>query len=174
MTSKNERLQDYFDFDNEDIKENKEGRISQYQKEIVNEKLQKDNTRIFIGLAVVGVIVFVITQARSSSGASPSLMIPGMIGLVIVASIVLRTIKKSDLSLNLVEGEVNFVWEEHTHINPETQVVQHGLPVLKLKVDDRSFDVREELMDILDQGDTCRFYYTGGGDIVSAEFLGKS
>lgn len=174
MASKNERLQDYFNFDNEDLRENKEGRISQHQKEIVNEKLQKDNTRIFIGLAVVGVIVFVITQARfSSSGASSSLMIPGVIGLVIAASIVLRTVKKNDLSLNLVEGEVNFVWEERTHIDPETRVVEHGLPVLKLKVNGRSFDVREELMDILDQGDVCRFYYTGGGDIVSAEFVEK-
>jgi hypothetical protein len=42
-----------------------------------------------------------------------------------------------------------------------------------MHVNDVSFDVQKDILEIIDQGDNVRFYYTGGGDIVSAEFVEK-
>ena len=171
--SKDEKLQEYFEFTESDLQENRLGNVSEDQEFLINENAWKDAGRITAVFAALGVLVFVFIQPQSSDSGN-SLMYPGILALIAVVSIGLRFIKKSNLSLESVEGEVNFVWEERRIRDVGRHTSQTTTPRLKMYVGGKSFDAREELMDILDQGDNCRFYYTGGGDIVSAEYVDKS
>lgn len=179
--AKDLKLQEYFNFTQSDLQENRQGRVSEDQRLIVKDRSQRFNNNILIVLIFILVIsagaAMFARGAISGTGKFPfsSAMLGPAITIVVMAVyMVNRSRKKNDFSLHQAEGTVNFVWVEervrnHSNAGPDYKTVRS----LQMRVGGTSFNVKEELMDIIDQGENCRFYYTGGGDIVSAEFVGK-
>lgn len=172
--SKTEMLQEYFDFTENELEENRQGRVTEEQVLIVKEKTQKYNNLAMAGTLILLAVVFGITL-NSTSGVKDfpimeAMTMPLIIAGGVIIFLILRTASKNDITLQKVEGKVNFVWvEERTRGSwkaDDTTVSR-----FKMRVGGKSFDVREELMDIINQGENVRFYYTSGGDIVSAEFI---
>lgn len=156
-------LQKYFKFTDNDLKENRKGRVTTEQRSALQEKRNKENTTIIIAGAVIIIVALVISPS--------SMLMPGVMVASVIVGIVLRNIRKSDISIHSIDGAVAFVWVESKMIGNRDDFIPTR--TLKMKVGYKSFDARKELMEIIDQGDACRFYYTGGGDIISAEFLQK-
>lgn len=178
--SKNEKLQEYFNFTQSDLQANRQGRVTENQQAHVKGKVQRFNSRILVVLAIMFVIGFgvnfAVRMASASSdfsGSIPTAALGPVITIVIlILFMVFRTNKKNDFSLQKVEGTVNFVWvenrvpnQDHTGYKTEKN--------LQMRMGGTSFNVSQTLMDILNQGDNVRFYYTGGGDIISAECVKK-
>ena len=179
--TKNEKLQEYFNFTSSDLQGNRQGRVSEDQRLLVKGRTQRFNNNILIVLVFILMIsagaAFYTRNAISNGSNFPfssALLGPGITIVVMTVFMLNRSKKKSDFSLQKAEGTVNFVWVEervrnHSNAGPDYKTVRS----LQMRVGGESFNVREELMDIINQGDNVRFYYTGGGDIVSAEFVDK-
>lgn len=177
--SKDIKLQEYFNFTQSELRENQQGRITETQRAHVKGKVQRFNSRISIFLAILVMIsvgiFFVVRMMSSSAGSSSGLPVsaflgPGITVMVLIVFMASRTNRKNDLSIQKAEGAVNFIWVERQVMNQDRTgyKTEQGL---QMRVGGVSFNVSENLMDIINQGDNCRFYYTGGGDIVSAEFM---
>lgn len=179
--SKDLKLQEYFNFTQSDLQENRQGRVSDDQRLIVKDRAQRFNNKILIVLVFILVIsagaAFFVRNAVLGTGTfrfSSAMLGPAITIVIMTVYMVNRSQKKNDFSLQRAEGTVNFVWVEervrnHSNAGPDYKTVRS----LQMRVGGTSFNVKEELMDIINQGDNCRFYYTGGGDIVSAEFVEK-
>ncbi len=175
--SNNGMLQEYFDFTESELEENRQGRVTEEQALIIKERTQKyNNLAVAITLLLLAVVVGIILNSTSDVKDFPimeTMSIPLMIAGGVVIFLVLRTVSKNDFSVQKVEGKVNFVWvEERTRGSWKTG--DATVSRFKMRVGGKSFDVREELMDIIDSGERYRFFYTSGGDILSAEVLEKT
>lgn len=179
--SKDLKLQEYFNFTQSDLQENRQGRVTENQRAHVKGKVQRFNNRIMVFLTfvlVVSVGVFFAVRMVSGSGSSQGgfptsfLFGPAITVIVLIAFVATRTNKKNDFSLKKAEGTVNFVWVERRVANQDNTGYKTEKS-LEMRVDAVSFNVSKNIMDIVNQGDNVRFYYTGGGDIVSAEFVDK-
>jgi len=179
--SENEKLQKYFNFTPSDLHENRQGRITENQRVHVKGKVQKFNSRIVIILAIILVLsvgaFFAVRMVSAGTGSSNGLPVRAFLGpvitvIVLVVFMASRTNRKNDFSLQKAEGTANFVWVEHQVMNQDRTGYKTEKS-LQMRVGGSSFNVSQNLMDIINQGDNVRFYYTGGGDIVSAEFLDK-
>lgn len=177
--SKELKLQEYFNFTQSDLQENRQGRITENQRAHVKGKVQRFNSRILVFMAFLLILsvgaFFVVRVASASAGSSGGLPVfailgPGLTVVVLIVFMASRTNRKNDLSIQKAEGTVNFVWVEHRIMNQD-QTGYKTEKRLQMRVSGVSFNVNEKLMDIINQGDNYRFYYTGGGDILSAEFL---
>lgn len=174
------KLQEYFNFTQSDLQENRQGRVTENQQAHVKGKVQRFNSRIIIVLVIMFVIGFGVNFAvrmasagGDFSGSIPTAAFAPLITIVIlILFMAFRTNKKNDLSLKKIDGTVNFVWVEHRIANQDNTGYKTEKK-LEMRVGGVSFNVSQNLMDILNQGDNVRFYYTGGGDIVSAEFIDK-
>jgi len=176
-----EKLQQYFNFTQDDLLANQQGRVTENQQEHVKGKVQNFNNRILIVLIVVFLIGLAVNSAiRTSYAVSNGFPIPlptPMLGPVIVITLMVvfmsvRSKKKNNFSLKKVEGTVNFVWVER-QVSNQDRTGYKTEKSLQMRVGGVSFNVNQKLMDVINEGDTCRFYYTGGGDIISAEFIDK-
>jgi hypothetical protein len=175
---RNSKLQEYFNFTHTDLQSNRMGQVTESQQIHVKGKVKQYNGRILIVLVLmfmltVGGFVIFKMAARNAFQSFPIAMLGPIITLVIlVVFMVSRTNRKNDFSLKKAEGTVNFVWvEERVRNTADTGADYRTVRKLEMRVGGVSFNVNQELMDILNQGDNVRFYYTGGGDIVSAEFV---
>lgn len=170
-----EKLQEYFDFTPGDLRENRQGHVTETQRALLKSRAQSFNIRAMIMLLVVGapvVAIFFIIKEELDTLPPVAFIVPVATVLPLVVFFLHRANKMKDVSLQQVEGAVNFVWVESQvrraddHYRTETS--------LKMHVDEISFNVDESLIGIINQGDNVRFYYAGGsGDILSAEFLDK-
>ena len=172
--SNNEMLQEYFDFTESELEENRQGRVTEEQALIIKERTQKYNNLavavMLIMLAVAFVIILNSTSDVKDFPIMEAMAIPLIIAGAVVVFLILRTVSKNDLTVQKVEGKVNFVWvEERTR--EAGNLGYTTVSRFKMRVGRISFDVREELMDIIDQGNCYRFFYTSGGDILSAEVV---
>lgn len=167
----NEKLQEYFDFTESDLEENRQGRITKDQELIVKDKTNTFNNRAIV--IVMALLLFYFISLSTSMTTreileSNFLFVSGAIIVGMALFLLLRTSGRNDYTLNQIEGKVNFVWVEErsrgTSLTRDATVRS-----FKMRVKTHSFDVTEELMDIIDQGDVCRIYYTSGGDILSME-----
>ena len=178
--SKDLKLQEYFNFTQSDLQENRQGRVTENQQAHVKGKVQRFNSRILVVLAIMFVIGFgvnfAVRMASASSDFSGSIPAAAFAPVITIVILILfmafRTNKKNDLSLKKIDGTVNFVWVEHRIANQDNTGYKTEKK-LEMRVGSTSFNVSSNLMDVITQGDDVRFYYTGGGDIVSAEFLNK-
>jgi len=180
--SKDEKLQQYFNFTQGDLLANQQGRVTENQQAHVKGKVQNFNNRILIVLVVVFLIGLgvnsAIRTASAVNGGFPISLPTSMLGPVIVIILMVvfmsvRSKKKNDFSLKKAEGDVKFVWVERQVPNQDRTGYKTEKS-LQMHVGGVSFNVSQKLMEAVNEGDTYRFYYTGGGDIVSAESLDKS
>lgn len=171
----NKKLQEYFEFTESDLEENRQGHITEDQELIVKDKTNTFNNRAFIILFAFIFVYFVILSISENTKnifETSFFLNSGIVVGITIMILFFRSIGRNDLTVNQVEGKVNFVWvEEKYQDSPRSSYSHSTLTRLKMRVKKVSFDVDEELMDIIDQGDACRFYYTSGGDILSAEFI---
>lgn len=173
--TRQERLQSCFDFTEDDLKQNRLGRLTVAQKQALQKKTNREAARLFWFFMGLAAIFIVIDRVKFSSGSSPlSWAIPVVLIGIAAVSMLLRSIKRSNISLNSVSGKVDFTWEEQKVYDPENINRSTIMRRLKMRVGGRSFDADETLKNIIEPGENCRFYVTGGGDIVSAEFLEDS
>ena len=178
--SKELKLQEYFNFTQSDLQANLQGRVTENQQAHVKGKVQRFNSRILVVLAIMFVIGFgvnfAVRMASASSdfsGSIPTAALGPVITIVVlILFMVFRTNKKKDFSLQKAEGMVNFVRVERRIANQDNTGYKTEKS-LQMKVGSASFNVSENLVGIINQGENVRFYYTGGGEIVSAEFLSK-
>lgn|GEM_PF-1254280 len=179
--SVNEKLKTYFNFTPSDLQANRQGRITESQQAHIKAKVQRFNSRIIVFIAVIAVIAviafgvnFAVRLASAGDGFSNSItnmaLGPVITILVLIFFIAFRSNKKSDVSIKKIEGVVNFVWVERQVSNMDRTGYKTEKS-LEMRVGGVSFNVNQNLMDIINQGDNVRFYYTGGGEIVSAEFV---
>lgn len=178
--SKELKLQEYFKFTPNDLHENQQGRITENQRTHVKGKVQRFNSRILVFMALLLILsvgaFFVVRVASAGAGGGSSgfpasaILGPGLTVVILIVFMVSRTNRKNDLSIQKAEGVVNFAWVEHQVMNQDRTGYKTEKS-LQMRVGGASFNVNEKLMDIINQGDNVRFYYTGGGDIVSAEFV---
>ena len=173
--NRQERLESYFDFTEDDLKHNRQGRVTWAQKQALWEKTKREASRLFWVFAGVALVFIIIDRVKFSSSSSPlSWEIPAMLIGVAVVSMLLRIIKRSNTSLSSVSGKVDFVWREEKIYDTENINRYTVTRRLKMRVGGRDFDADETLKRILEGSGNVRFYVTGGGDIVSAEFLDVS
>jgi hypothetical protein len=182
--SKNEKLQEYFEFNQSDLQENRSGRISDSQKEILKGRQNRYNSRVLImvvfvvligvgGLFLSGILGSGKSSTNISTVLTSSLSVI-ITPIVLIGFLLYRNRHKSDTSIQATEGTVNFIWvESRERTSSKTGSGYRTVRRLQRRVGGVSFNVGEKLMDIINQGDNCRFYYTGGGDMVSAEALNK-
>jgi hypothetical protein len=188
-------LRDYFKFDEADLTANRNGTLTEKQKQ----KLIKDNKSsktfgigcgigalvLFLGIASIFPIVFIpmglhTMQEGDMGGAIGSFIAAGVwaliwggIGIVAgVSGLKSGTENKSKVVLKTAAGPINLVGVEHTGEHGHTYI-EHELHIGK-----EEFDVDEDVAGFMMQGDPYAFYFIENLDgteknVMSVERLSK-
>ncbi len=185
-------LREFFGFDESDLFANRSGRLSPKQQAKINE-IEKGANQIFVWAGVVfillalagtyGIFRPVIGSDWKFTGISdvvgPILgltVIWGILGFVAVGSFRLSR-SSTDSSIQKVEGKVNFVKVEKRKSSKSASgsTTYRTVQEYELRVGRVAFeDVDEELLNIMEEGDTYAFYYTKDTkEILSCEFISK-
>jgi hypothetical protein len=187
-----QKLKDYFKFDEGDLQANRNGDFSEKQKK---EQSSRDSSSIqqrrraaaiffslgiLLWLMVIGFLIFKGVGYLVQNGVL--LICPGPGGLVLLlASIYIFrssfSIQQNYL-LKKVEGPINIVKAERTKADSVTHSTERYV-TYELHIGAISFDVSPDLPNIMMQGDGYVIYYTEGNDnfsdrIWSAEFMSKA
>lgn len=186
-------LMKFFDFDQSDLIANQHGRLSANQENRIKETDQS-TSKIFRGIGIALILLnlcivvifsfiaiedglsFDATSGSDIFGFILALAFPTLIIGVFVWMMFWLASSKTDHSLQKVEGEVNFVKVEkrkpHKTGNSMSYrtVQEYEMRVGKVKFE----DVNEELLNIIEEGNSYIFYYTKDNkDILSCEFVSK-
>ncbi len=185
-------LQKFFEFNESDLFTNRAGRLSPKQQEKINET-EKGASQIFFWAGVVFILMalgatygivkpafqhgFAVDGLTDLIGTAVGLAIAwGILGFLTIGSFRLSR-SKFDSSVQHVEGKVNFVKVEKEEWTESTDGIRSSKTVeeYELRVGRVAFeDVDEELLNIIEEGDTYTFYYTKETkDILSCEFINK-
>ena len=185
-------LQKFFEFNESDLFTNRAGRLSPKQQEKINET-EKGASQIFFWAGVVFILMalgatygivkpafqrgFAVDGLTDLIGPAVGLAIAwGILGFLAIGSFRLSR-SKFDSSVQHVEGKVNFVKVEKEEWTESTDGIRSSKTVeeYELRVGRVAFeDVDEELLNIIEEGDTYTFYYTKETkDILSCEFINK-
>lgn len=187
-------LSKYFEFDVSDLSANRVGKLSAKQKSKL-ENAEEGANKIFIGAGIVFILIgvgmsFAFTREtilKLFSGGN--LTLDDLLAMVLGGGLPLLTWgffgfgsfklarSKFDNSVQTIKGKVNFVKVEKQEPYSSTSgttsyrtVQQYELRVGKVNFE----DVDEELLNIIEEGDTYTFYYTKDTkDILSCEFVAK-
>lgn len=186
-------LRKFFAFDEGDLTANRSGKLSAKQKSKL-ESDEKGADQIIIGAGVVFlliglIIAFVVageTLGRLFSGAEllssdlPTIALGGGLPLLLFGFFAFGAFKigtsKLDNSVQHVEGKVNFVKVEKRVPTSTSSVSNYRTEEqYELRVGRVAFEnVDEELLNIIDEGDTYSLYYTKQTrQILSSEFISK-
>jgi hypothetical protein len=187
------KLRKFFEFDESDLAANRSRKLSARQKTKL-ETSEKGADQIFIGAGIFFIIIALIviyfvagdsilklfsgegltsddTLAIVLGGGLPTLLF----GFFAYGAFKLGT-SKMDNSVQQVEGKVNFVKVEKqvptstSSVSSYRTVQQYELRVGKIAFE----NVGEELLNIIEEGDTYAFYYTKQAkQILSCEFISK-
>lgn len=185
-------LQKFFEFNESDLFANRAGKLSSKQQEKINET-EKGASQIFFWAGVVFILMalgatygivkpafqrgFAVDGLTDLIGPAVGLAIAwGILGFLAIGSFRLSR-SKFDSSVQHVEGKVNFVKVEKEEWTESTDGIRSSKTVeeYELRVGRVAFeDVDEELLNIIEEGDTYTFYYTKETkDILSCEFINK-
>lgn len=185
-------LKNFFDFDESDLIANRTGRLTAKQKAKI-EDIEAGASQIFFWAGIVLVLIglgatYAILKPAIDYGYEViglSDLIGPFIGLAVTWGVLgffavgaFRLSKsKFDSSVQSVEGKVNFVKVEKEEWTQSTDGMRSSRTVeeYELRVGRVAFeDVDEELLNIIEEGDTYAFYYTKETkDILSCEFISK-
>ncbi len=194
-----QRLKDYFKFDEADLQANRIGQITDKQKA----RLVKENTSSQVGRVIGGIFLLLIGLVGLALAAGtiwaagfPSFAQDGLgvwvlfilweigwlifaLGFFIWGSRVLkRGFQGFSVTLQRVMGPINIIKVERTSTHTDSDGFSHTSHyfVYELHIDGQSFDVESNLADITMQGDTYAVYYTEGSenDILSAELISNA
>lgn len=183
-------LMNLFGFDDADLAANRMGQLTQKQRETLVEKAKNHkrfNTTIgiiivivFGGALLTGLFAPILAAVGGSlleSGKltpeaifiSLSSICTGLLFLVVFGGIlilVLRVVferanRKVDTAVRRVEGVVNFVWVEKQERNSsKTGPMYRTVRVLEMRLGGETFNVQQELPNVINQGEEWVFYYT--------------
>jgi hypothetical protein len=179
-------LRDFFKFEEADLFANRTGKLTKKQETRLLEA-ERGASQIFrwggagLILLALGISLALLNEVRKVNwedlvGITPALCIVWAIcGLFAYGAFKLAG-SKNDNSVQKVEGKVNFVKVEKqvstgSSSGPRHRTVQQ----YELRVGKVAFeDVREELLNLIEEGDIYAFYYTKDTkEILSCEFISK-
>ncbi len=182
-----QKLKDYFKFDEGDLQANRSGYLSEKQKNAILKRRKdfKNNgikyalVCIGLGLGVV-VIDWGISVARQSPHLdSGALIVAGVLcilGFLMLILTLTSQSAKTDISEDTVkkaEGPVNIIKADRTRNDPSGHITHYF--AYELHIGGKAFDVDESLADVIMQKDEYAVYYDDfNGKILSAEFVSKA
>ncbi len=177
-------------FDDADLGSNRLGQLTQKQKDLLAEKAKSHksfNTIIGVIIAVVfggalltglgAPILAAVGGSLLESGKVTTealltlipiicvvlfvLVIFGGILIVILKVVFDRANQKVDTTVRRVEGTVNFIWVERRERNTsKTGPTYKTVRVLEMRIGGETFNVNNELPNVINQGEEWIFYYT--------------
>jgi len=184
-----QKLQDYFQFDEGDLQANRSGVFSEKQKKELSSDQSSTIQRrrragaIFLGLGLLlwlMVIGFLIFKGTGYLVQNAVLLIcpgPGGLVLMLASIFVFRSTGtvQQNYQLKKVEGPINLIQAERTIAGNASR---HHF-VHELHIGGVTFDVLPDLPNIMMQGDVYAVYYTDPNDafsgrVWSAEFMSKA
>ncbi len=197
-------LEQVLNFDDADLSSNRLGQLTQKQKDLLAEKAKSHksfNITIGVIIAVVfgGALLTglgapilatlggsflesgkVTTEALLTlipiiCGGLFFLVIFGVVLIVVLRVVFERANRKVDTTVRRVEGIVNFIWVEKRKRNPsKTGPTYKTVRVLEMRIGGETFNVNNELPNVINQGEEWIFYYTNHPfKFLSAEKLAK-
>ena len=185
-----EKIMEVLDFDDADLGANRLGQLTQKQKVVLTEKAKSHksfNTIIGVIIAVVfggalltGLGTPILAAVGGSLLESGKVTTEALIALIpiicaalfflvifgVVLIVVLRVVferanRKVDTTVRRVEGMVNFVWVERRERNTsKTGPTYKTVRVLEMRISGETFNVNNELPNVINQGEEWIFYYT--------------
>ncbi|HVN15074.1 MAG TPA: hypothetical protein VMT73_04985 [Anaerolineales bacterium] len=185
-----QQLMGYFNFDQTDLQANRNGQYTEKQKARLLKEDKRDRIGSVLGggfLLLIGLVGLAIAIAAGIADPDWGFRIGFGFGFGCVwplvwgglgISIMSRGFSKFQVKLMRAMGPVNILKVERTSSHTDSDGFTHTSHyfVYELHVGGKSFDVKDELADIIMQGDTYAFYYTEGSEneILSAELLSKA
>jgi hypothetical protein len=177
-----QKLMDYFKFDQADLYANESGQFTDKQKERSFKEDQSNRNWSRIGgivllfIAAIGIWGAIVAGIgdpdlgfRIGFGIGFGVIWPlcwGGVGVVMIKN----SFSKHEFKLARVQGPINIVREESYSSAQHTTSVSH-----ELHIGGKEFDVEEDLADVMMQGDEYILYYIADSDeILSAELVGKA
>ena len=182
-----ESIMDYWKFDEADLGANRLGQLTEKQKKyLVGE--HKSQRGVFIGVGVVATFLFLCLPAlligsrvllpMLLSGKPSDLqeLIPliamGGFGIIFIGTAVLivgavvifyviRARKPAELAVLTTNGKVEYTWGTKRVRTPGSSVRSYeDVRVLHLNLGDKKFEVKEQLQEIIQEGEEWSVYYT--------------
>ena len=183
-------IMNVLDFNDADLAANRLGQLTQKQKDLLVEKSKKHksfNTAIGVIIAIMfggtlsaglgAPILATLGGSFLEKGritteaivASIGLICVSIFSLVVVGGLLLmvlkidfeRANKKVDIVVRRAEGKVNFVWVEKQERNSsKTGPMYKTVRVLEMRLGGETFTVKQELPNVINQGEEWVFYYT--------------
>jgi len=171
-----QKLMDYFKFDEADLQANRNGQFSTKQAAALSEDGKEDKKYALIG-GITGLVVVVFGIGAIVAGLLfPKLLIGAFIGPFVVFFFGILAVKgfrgaftKFQIKLQKAEGLVNIVKERR-------MVDDRHYYVYEMHIGDETFEVDSDLASIMLQGDVYAVYSVEGSEdeILSAELISKA
>lgn len=185
-----QKLMDYFKFDEADLQANRSGQFTEAQKKYLSTESKYDKganliAGIFLLLVALAGLAFGVATVITNPNVATRLQFGltcgcGLPLIFVVLSLrpFSRAFAKFQVQLQKAEGPISIVKAERTSTSTRsdgTSSTSHYF-VYELHVDTASFDVTPELADIMMQGDVYALYYSQGSErvILSVELVSKA
>ena len=184
-----EKVMEVLGFDDADLGANRLNQLTQKQKNLLAEKAKSHksfNTIIGVIIAVVfggalltglgAPILAAVGGSLLESGKVTTetlialipiicaglffLVIFGVVLIVVLRVVFERANRKVDTTVRRVEGTVNFIWVERRERNTsKTGPTYKTVRVLEMRIGGETFNVNNELPNVINQGEEWVFYY---------------
>ena len=190
-------LQKYFEFNEADRIANRAGKLSKKQEETIRASeasFARSTAKFSVSVILFGIalsaaiILFGMPGeisldglkyrfAQDAEGMMAAIGIPGILVLIFVGGAFLIARTKVDHSVQKAEGKVNFVKVEKrdSDVSADGTTKYHDVEEYELRVGRKAFEnVDEEMLNLINEGDTYAFYYTKDAEqILSCELIAK-